>query len=275
MSAALSAVLFDLDDTLIDSGGIEARVWLDVVELIAEHHPGVDRERLRERYVGVLESHYADHAAGLTDFLTYRRRRLEDALSPWGAVDDVLFRRYVETKDRCIDQVEAAEGAFDVVRGLRARGLRVGILTNGPGWMQRRKLDASRVGDEVDAIAISGEIGVAKPDGAAFAAALALLGTTATETAMVGDSLANDVEGALAAGFRSVIFMSGDGGAPPGAATAARLAEVPHLLGLARRPRRRARGLRCAAWLPHSPGSGTRPSGWTPRAEPVSTSIPG
>lgn len=233
MSAALQGVLFDLDNTLIDSAGIEARVWLDVVELIAEHHPAVDRVRLRERYVGVLESHYADHAAGLTDFLTYRRRRLEDALAPWGTVDDALFERYVETKDRCIDMVEPSEDAVSVVRRLRAHGLRVGILTNGPGWMQRRKLEASRVGHEVDAIAISGEIGVAKPEEAAFAAALELLGTAAADTAMVGDSLANDVEGALAAGFVSVIWIGGDGEPPTGAAAAGRLTEVPQLLGLA------------------------------------------
>ena len=229
----LQAVLFDLDDTLIDSSGIEARVWLDVVELIAARYPDADRGLLRERYVAALESHYADHAAGVTDFLTYRRARLAEALEPWGAVDDELFGRYVEIKDRCIHAVEPAEGALEVVRRLRARGACVGILTNGPGWMQRRKLEVSGVGDTVDAIAISGEIGAAKPDGAAFAAALGLLGTTAAETAMIGDSLVNDVQGALAAGFASVVWLN-DGGEPaPGAAAAATLAEVPRILGLA------------------------------------------
>ena len=177
----LRGVLFDLDDTLADSGGIEQRVWLDVVELIAEHHPTVERTRLRERYVGVLESHYTDHAAGITDFLTYRRSRLEDALSPWGGVDDDLFERYVEVKDRCIDEVAPAAGAIEVVRELRGRGLRVGILTNGPSWMQRRKLEVSGLGDEVDAVAISGEIGAAKPDSSlrAMATTLTWLGHAA------------------------------------------------------------------------------------------------
>ena len=233
MAAPLRAVLFDLDDTLIDSSGVEARVWLDIVELIAEHHPSVDRVALRERYVAALELHYADHAMGVTDFLTYRRRRLEEALAPWGEVDDVLFDRYVETKDRCIHTVEPSLGALELVRALRARGVTVGILTNGPSWMQRRKLEVSRVGAEVDAIAISGEIGVAKPETAAFTTALALLGTAPYETAMIGDSLANDVEGAIAAGFASVVWMNGGHDPPAGAFGAARLAEVPGLLGLA------------------------------------------
>jgi putative hydrolase of the HAD superfamily len=230
---ALRGVLFDLDDTLADSAGIEQRVWLDVVELIAERHPAVERTRLRERYVGVLESHYTDLAAGITDFLTYRRSRLEDALSPWGGVDDDLFERYVEVKNRCIDEVAAAEGAIEVVRELRERGLRVGILTNGPSWMQRRKLEVSGLGAEVDAVAISGEIGAAKPDRAAFTCALALLGTNADETAMIGDSLANDVEGALAAGLAPVVWVNPHAEPPPGAVATRDLAGVPSLLGLA------------------------------------------
>jgi putative hydrolase of the HAD superfamily len=229
----LRGVLFDLDDTHADSRGIEERVWVEIVELIAEFHPHVDRARLRERYVGVLESHYADHSAGRTDFLTYRRRRLEDALSPWGEVNDDLFERYVATKDRCIDEVGPAPGAVDVVRLLRSLDLRVGILTNGPGWMQRRKLEVSGLGGEVDAIAISGEIGYPKPEAPAFAAALSLLGTGREETAMVGDSLANDVEGAQAAGLAAVVWLHPDGDPPGRALRAGRLADVPALLGLA------------------------------------------
>jgi putative hydrolase of the HAD superfamily len=229
----LRGVLFDLDDTLADSSGIEQRVWLDIVELIAERHPNVRRDQLRERYVAVLEAHYADHSVGATDFLTYRRRRLADALSPWGDVDDDLFERYVALKDRCIEAVEPADGAVEVLRGLRGRGVRVGVLTNGPAWMQRRKLEVSGLGEEVDTVAISGEIGVAKPATEAFTAALSLLGTQAGDTAMVGDSLVNDVEGAIAAGLAAAIWLGANDDPPPRAMSARSLAEVPALLGLA------------------------------------------
>ena len=230
----LRGILFDLDDTLADSTGTDERIWDRVAAVIGEHVPGVDREELRRRYLDVLEAHYAELVAGRVDFLTFRRRRLEAALEPWGTVDDALFERYVEEKARIADEMTPFPQAVATLRALRSGGIRVGVLTNGPSELQRRKLEVSGLGPELDAIAISGEIGHAKPEPDAFAAALELLGTTARETAMVGDSLENDVAGAIAAGLGAVVWMPGrrSGDLPPGAHLARELTEVPRLLGL-------------------------------------------
>jgi putative hydrolase of the HAD superfamily len=230
----LRGILFDLDDTLADSSGTEELVWEGVADAIAEHVPGVDRDALRRRYLDVLEGHYAELAAGRIDFLTFRRRRLADALSPWGEVSDELLERYVAEKERIADEVQPFPEAVAVVRALRGLGIRVGVLTNGPSDFQRRKLEVSRLGPELDAIAISEELGVAKPDRQAFAKALDLLGTRPEETAMVGDSLENDVLGAIDAGLAAVVWMPGPrtGELPAGAHLARELSEVPRLLGL-------------------------------------------
>ena len=232
----LRGILFDLDDTLADSSGVEETVWEHVVEAIAEHVPGVDRAGLRDRYLDVLEEQYAPLAAGRIDFLTFRRNRLAAALDPWGDVSDELFERYVREKERIADEMRPFPDAIATVRALRAQGIKVGVLTNGPSDFQRRKLEVSGLGPELDAIAISGELGVAKPEREAFELALALLGTTAGETAMVGDSLENDVAGAIAAGLAAVVWMPGrrSGDLPPGAHLAREIAEVPRLLGLAK-----------------------------------------
>ncbi|MBI4349174.1 MAG: HAD-IA family hydrolase [Elusimicrobia bacterium] len=234
VSPPLRGILFDLDDTLADSSGSEERIWEAVADVIAEHVPAVDRAELRRRYLDVLEGHYSELTAGRVDFHTFRRRRLADALSPWASVDDELFARYTDVKLRVIEELVPFPDAVATLRGLRALGLRLGVLTNGPSFLQRRKLEVSALGPELDAIAISGEIGAAKPDGAAFAAALALLGTAADETAMVGDSLENDVLGGLRAGLAAVVWMPGtrEGELPPGAHLAREIAEVPRLLGL-------------------------------------------
>ena len=230
---ALRGVLFDLDDTLTDSTGADERAWVSIAAVIGEHVPGIDPERLRERYAGVGESHYVELAAGRIDLVTFRRRRLADALSPWAELDEALFARYLHVKDRALEETAAFPGAVAVVRHLRARGARVGVLTNGPSDFQRRKLVSCGLAGELDAIAISGEIGAVKPEAEAFARALELLGTHARETAMVGDSLANDVEGAVAAGFASVVWMNPHDIPPAGVTGAGGLDEVPSLLGLA------------------------------------------
>lgn len=230
----LRGILFDLDDTLADSSGVEGAVWEHVVEAITKLVPGVDRAELRRRYLEVLEEHYAPLAAGHIDFLTFRRNRLADALAPWGEVSDELFERYLREKERIADEMRPFPDAIATVRALRAQGVKVGVLTNGPSDFQRRKLEISGIGSELDAIAISGELGVAKPEREAFDRALALLGTKADETAMVGDSLENDVLGGIEAGFAAVVWMPGrrKGNAPPGAHVARALAEVPALLDL-------------------------------------------
>ena len=228
----LRGILFDLDDTLADSSGVEEAIWERVVEAIAEHVPGVDAAELRRRYLAVLEQHYAPLAAGQIDFITFRRNRLADALGPWGEVSDELFERYVREKERIADEMRPFPDAIATVRALQAQGIKVGVLTNGPSGFQRRKLEVSGLGTELDAIAISGELGVAKPDREAFERALELLGTKADETAMVGDSLENDVLGGIEAGLAAVVWLPGrrQGDAPPGAHVARALAEVPALL---------------------------------------------
>ena len=231
----LRGVLFDLDDTLADSSSVEERIWNDVAALIAERFEALDREALRARYLEALHRHYPALAAGDIDMPTFRRIRLADALEPWGPLEDELLEAYIAEKARIAAEMVPARGAIETVRGLRRGGIRVGVLTNGPSEFQRQKLAAAGLAGEVDAVAVSGELGVAKPDERAFALALGLLGTAANETAMVGDSLENDVLGAMRAGLAAAVWMPGarSGTAPHGALVARSIAEVPALLGLA------------------------------------------
>ncbi|MEZ5100440.1 MAG: HAD family hydrolase [Thermoleophilia bacterium] len=229
----LRAVVFDLDDTLADLSGAERLAWASVSRVIEELVPEVDIAAFRARYVEVADGHYERFVAGEIDFRGYRYERLEDALAPWRPLDDDLFLAYSVEKRRIIEELWPVIDAAPTLDLLRARGLRIGVLTNGPSAMQRRKLEVIGLAGHVDAVAISEEIGVGKPDPAAYAHALAALGVEAPETAMVGDSLVNDVEGALAAGLGGAVWVTRrETAAPPGAAKVARLGQVPAALGL-------------------------------------------
>jgi putative hydrolase of the HAD superfamily len=59
-------------------------------------------------------------------------------------------------------------------------------------------------------------VGSAKPDGAIFAAALALAGAAPEEAWHVGDTPEADVDGALAAGLRPVLIARRDVAGGPG-----------------------------------------------------------
>ena len=116
---------------------------------------------------------------------------------------------------------------------MRTLGLRIGLLTNGPSDLQRHKLQVTRLEGEFDAVAISEEIGIAKPDREAFEAAARLLGCEAPELAMVGDSPVYDIAGALGAGLAAAVLVTGGRDlAVEGASAVTTLEEVPGALGL-------------------------------------------
>lgn len=100
-------------------------------------------------------------------------------------------------------------GALDLVRRLHATGRPVGILTNGPPDIQRLKLDQLGIDECFSSIVISGEVGLGKPDPRVFEQALEALSALPGDTVMVGDSWNRDVEGAAAAGMRSIWISNG------------------------------------------------------------------
>jgi putative hydrolase of the HAD superfamily len=229
----IRGVIFDFDDTLADTSGVHERVWPSVVAVVARHVPGLDEQQFLERYDGVMDAHYERLLHGKVDFEGFRRERLAEALEPWAPVSDELMREYYAVKVRVIDELRPYADAIPTLRSLRAAGIRVAILTNGPSELQRRKLAVTGIDREVDVIGISGEIGAHKPSSSAFAAVLELLGAEAAEAAMVGDSLVNDVGGALAHGFARVVWVArSEGSLPEGALEARCIAEVPHLIGI-------------------------------------------
>lgn len=96
------------------------------------------------------------------------------------------------------------DGAHELLRGLRAAGFRLGIITNGNSVLQNGKLDHSGVRPLVEHIIISGEFGFDKPDARIFTAALRHFGAAPQEAIYIGDNLVNDVQGAHGAGMRAV-----------------------------------------------------------------------
>jgi HAD superfamily hydrolase (TIGR01509 family) len=86
------------------------------------------------------------------------------------------------------------------LRALRARKIRVGIVSNVPRDL-RPIFAAHGLADLVDSFTHSFEIGAEKPDPAIFARACESLATSPAETLMVGDHPVADA-GALRAGLR-------------------------------------------------------------------------
>jgi HAD superfamily hydrolase (TIGR01509 family) len=96
----------------------------------------------------------------------------------------------------------------DVLRTLRAQGLRLGLLTDNPPASQRAKLAAAPgLAEAFDALVFTREHGAEKPARGPFEAAAAALRLPPEQLLMVGDNPARDALGAITAGYASCLLV--------------------------------------------------------------------
>jgi putative hydrolase of the HAD superfamily len=94
----------------------------------------------------------------------------------------------------------------DLVRAFASQCKR-GLITNAPSPFVRAVLDRYTLAGLFDAIIISSEVGLAKPDREIYQRLLALLSVKAADALMIDDN-ADNVAGAIAAGMDGLLFHS-------------------------------------------------------------------
>jgi HAD superfamily hydrolase (TIGR01509 family) len=119
----------------------------------------------------------------------------------------------------------AMPGAGDALAALRARGFRVGVVSNADGRVAAL-LEAAGLAPHLETIVDSHYEGVEKPDPEIFRRALARLGVPAERTAYVGDIHSIDVLGARAAGLAAILIDETGGYADVACPRIAALAEL-------------------------------------------------
>nr|WP_246321965.1 HAD family hydrolase [Nocardioides panzhihuensis] len=195
----MRAIVFDLDDTLVDQAGAARRA---VVGWAAEHGITGDVEA---RWGAVSGPHYQRYQRREISFQEQRRARTREFLGIEfdDAEADALFAGY-------LTRYEALWVAFDdavpTLRRVRAAGLRTVVLTNGDDDHQRLKLDLTGLANEVDLHVSTSTLPASKPDPRAYRLTCERAGIAPGEALMVGNSLAHDVLGPLEAGLAAVLL---------------------------------------------------------------------
>lgn len=222
----LRGVVFDLDDTLT-TAEFKGEMWARMVEHVRAELPDADGDELRRRASAARDAHYAALLAGSMDLDAFWRTQLIEAVAPWGQLPDATISKCLSEREANLERRRLMLGGRDLIDALRAARLRVGLLTNGPSDLQRRKLAVLGLDRLLDAVAISQEIGFCKPAADAYRRAAQMLGCQPEETAMVGDQLEWDVKGPLRAGYRLAVLVGCQPTTlPPGGVQVRALSEV-------------------------------------------------
>jgi HAD superfamily hydrolase (TIGR01662 family) len=176
---ALSAVVFDVGETLVD----EER-W---------------GRRLAEREG--LQPHVVWAALGVTI------ERGEEHTALWGHLGMERSPRWWSEIPYGLEDLYP--DALDCLRRTRELGLRVGIVGNQSETLERWAREAAL---PADVISSSASLGVRKPDPAFFVRVVELVGCEPEEVAYVGDRVDNDVLPAAAAGLVAIHVRRGPWG---------------------------------------------------------------
>lgn len=227
----IRAILFDLDDTLIVDEAVSSAA-LDATAQRAMKEVGATVETFRRdaraharrlhaaspvypycRRIGIsaFECLWGKFLGGTPDLT---------ALREWSQAFRVqVFDATLRSQE--IDGGDAAAGLAETFSTQRRKlqrlmpdaretltrlspKYRIGLLTNGAPDLQREKLLNSGLEPLLQAVAISGEHDIGKPEPEIFHRLLSELDVSASEAVMVGNSLERDILGAQNAGITSV-----------------------------------------------------------------------
>ncbi len=210
------AVLFDLDDTLIDWSE-QTGHYLDFTRphldniydyLNNQDHALPDRGIFYESYLSVLIEEWriakttwtgVNFGCALTTFFNMLELDCDQI-----DVDQVMHVYNMEP----IPGVALYADTKPVLESLRQRGYKIGLITNSmmPMWMRDIELQAYEIIEYFDVRLTSGDVGYMKPHPAIYHKAVEELNISPEQALFVGDRPANDIAGANAAGLISVLM---------------------------------------------------------------------
>lgn len=198
-------LLFDLDDTILRFTAGQPDCWQLALE---QHAP--ERSDHAELLLAIqLEGNDFWGPPGRAfwgrqNMHAARRLIACSALAGHGIALDLCHRIADEMTDRKEALVRPFDGALEALATLRERGHRLGLITNGSGAFQRKKLARFALEPLFEIIVIEGELGFGKPDRRVFAAALAHFQADTAQCCMIGDNLEADIGGARELGITGV-----------------------------------------------------------------------
>lgn len=206
MKPELRTVLFDLDDTLHDDTYAFTSAAEEVAREVAAEH-GVDAIELKNAYIAEAEGfwHRLTGDQVRTKLSQLRAAMWSNALTSVGLGDAALAQRSASNYNVYRKKYFALfPGALDLLKELKARGMKLGLVTNGMSETHHEKIALLQIAPYFDALFLADEVGMVKPDPLLFAHACRKLESSPSVSAMVGDRYERDISGALEAGLYTV-----------------------------------------------------------------------
>jgi putative hydrolase of the HAD superfamily len=201
----LNGVLFDLYGTTVDIEVDEdsPRLWRGLAAALDTTHAPVEPSEVRRLFQTLLQEEAERGREGFLMEPVFRR--LLTSLEAGGDVGPIgkLFRELSVKKMHLRPYVEP------LFEQLHRSGVKLGIVSNTEALLTKFELDSFPILQSAEAILLSSDVGVRKPDPEIFQLAVNRIGAALGTTVFIGNDWAADVLGARRAGIRA-IYLNGE-----------------------------------------------------------------
>ncbi|HJL63482.1 MAG TPA: HAD-IIIA family hydrolase [Candidatus Marinimicrobia bacterium] len=197
----LNAVIFDLDNTLLDFMKMKEYAVKAAISGMQEAGLKVDAEKAYERIIDMYNEEGWEHQQIFDLFLTETIGHVDNKLLAAGIVS---YRRAREANLQVYPNVNST------LSDLMKMGIKLAVVSDAPSreaWMRLYYLNLHHIFDVVLTFDDSGK---RKPSPIPFKIALKKLNCAAENTLMVGDWPERDVEGAKQLGMKTIFARYGD-----------------------------------------------------------------
>lgn len=203
--SGIRAVLFDMGDTLIDTEQIMSQSAIDAAMILTKNDFFSEIQDFVSTFRKVDQKFTDPHMNHLFSNMDIVRATVEELGLDRKAVISGAFLTFY--RDAIRHRIVFDRILYDLIKFIKTSGRKVGIISDGTTIEQMEVLTRLGIIYLLDTIVISEQLGDEKPSAKIFQKAIADLGVSAQEVAVVGDSYERDIAGANLAGCRSILVQ--------------------------------------------------------------------
>ncbi|EHL72929.1 HAD hydrolase, family IA [Bacillus sp. 7_6_55CFAA_CT2] len=191
------AMLFDLDDTLIDRDKAVDNLFLLVLEKCYEDVSDTVKNNMLQKF-----KEYDKREYGISDKTIVLESLFDEFAPKYRLPHNYIQDFWNENLPKCFSIDQNTIHFLNQIK----KHFKVGIITNGSTHRQKAKIINTNLNNYFDTIIISEEVGLSKPDKGIFQLALNKLNVQSEDVLFIGDDLEKDIAGPQNANIKGVWF---------------------------------------------------------------------
>ncbi|MFV0394355.1 MAG: HAD family hydrolase [Coprobacillaceae bacterium] len=207
----MKGIFIDLDDTLINFGGVTRESWRLTCEKMISEYPdiSIDPVNLANKITNISDAYWADEDIRPKGNVDYRKLRTEIISQACRELNIVISKdalaylldSYAFNKEEAI---YLFPNVYETLKTLREKGHKLVLITNGNSERQRGKIERFDLEKYFDLILIEGEQEFGKPDIRVYEKAIDFCEISKNQACMVGDNYLWEVETPIKYGMNGV-----------------------------------------------------------------------